>query len=338
MTEREHGRERSERETARLLELAGPREPLPEDDLEALRRHARSAWREGLSERDRPARRTGAWLGPLAAVLLLGLGVAAWWWLLRPGPVPPAGEVARVEWVAGEAGGVAGLPRTGTGVAAGATLFTASAGAPGDRLALRMEGGVEIRLDHSTAVVLDAPAAVELQRGAVYVDTGQGAAGTRHIEIRTPLGTAQDAGTRFAVRYVPRDEPHLRVRVRDGEVVVESGGRRATTTAGHQLVVRADGSLERRAAPAFGEGWEWVLEAAPSFEGRSVGDLLRWVARETGWELRFADPALASRVETATVHGSTARLRPDQAPFVVLPAAGLDADLRGGTLHVAAAD
>jgi hypothetical protein len=128
----------------------------------------------------------------------------------------------------------------------------------------------------------------------------------------------------------------LRVRVRDGLVAVEGGGRHVVAPAGQEFVLRRDGSLVRRSLAPWGTEWRWVLEAAPPFavEGSTVAELLAWVGRETGWRVRFEDPALAAEAGGIVLHGSLGDLAPDQVPFAVLPGAGLDAVLADGTLRV----
>lgn len=321
-----------EREVRRLLEASGPRESLPEEDLAQLRRQARESWRAEVV-RDVRRRRISprAAVLALAAALIAVAGIASWW-ALRTAP-PSIEPVGRVLWTTG--GGTADEPALhGRILPSGTALVTAPSGFPRSRLVLRLESGAEIRLDHSTSVVLASATALELEQGAVYVDTGEGEDGRGGIEVRTPLGTARDVGTRFVVRYTVEDGPVLLVRVREGEVALQAGDRYEETRAGTELVTWADGRLERRPAPRFGESWEWVLGAAPPFVGRSVGDLLRWVSRETGWVVRFADAELAARVDRVTLHGTTGDLAPDEAAFVVLPAAGLRGELRKGTLFV----
>jgi hypothetical protein len=128
----------------------------------------------------------------------------------------------------------------------------------------------------------------------------------------------------------------LLVRVRTGAVETSRGGRAYLTPAGQELLLRADGSAEQRAADPFGPDWRWVLEAGPRFEieGRRLGEFLDWVARETGWTLRFAEDASAVNASDIVLHGSFGDLPPDQAPFVVLPGARLDAVLEHGTLII----
>ncbi|MGD2114849.1 MAG: hypothetical protein PVG07_07345, partial [Acidobacteriota bacterium] len=99
-----------EREIRRLLEQAGPRPEIPGEDLEAITAAARTAWRDKVREmggsRDSravpelPPTRAPAtvrtWILPLAALLVVALGVAGWWTLR---PAAPAPEVARLELV-----------------------------------------------------------------------------------------------------------------------------------------------------------------------------------------------------------------------------------------------
>jgi hypothetical protein len=319
----------------RLLAEAGPRPPLDDEDVALLA----AATRQGLRERFPGARpsavvrptRTPAvpaaprsvprWL-PLAALLALALGVAAWWAVSQRVAAPPV--VARVEAVAGRlaVGEGGGRPlAAGAEVARGALLCTDR----GSHATLRLDGGSELRVAGASCLRAAAGDRVALVRGALYADTGGAAA----LTVDTPFGSVHDIGTRFAVRLL--DEA-VAVAVREGAVLV-AGEHRAG--AGEGLVVRR-GRVERRQVPAWGEEWAWVVEAAPGFEieGRTLAEFLAWTARETGWRVRWADPALAAEAGGILLHGDLGPLRPDEAPFAVLPGAGLDGRLEGGVLVV----
>jgi FecR-like protein len=344
----------------RLLETAGPQPEVPQEDLDAIAAAARTAWQEQVRRRaGAPARRRSVRMltAALAAALALALGLA--WWLARqsddgsPTPAAPAEIVARVEALAGpvqlEAAGQGPRPLTaGEPIPLGAALRSGgeegdegSARTPG-RAALRLSGGAAVRLDAGTRLRLLSPTVLELTRGALYVDTGleprmiAGPAPQAAIEIRTPAGTARDVGTRFAVRVVGRGREALLVRVRDGAVQAEHRGRSYLTLAGQELVLRRDGTAQRRAAAAYGPEWDWTLEASPEFaiEGRTLREFLDWVSRDTGWQIRFTDPGLKEEADQIVLHGSIGRLRADQAPLAVLPGAGLAGEVQDGTLVI----
>ena len=121
----------------------------------------------------------------------------------------------------------------------------------GGRATLRLANGVELRLDAGTEVRFPAAAAVALDRGGIFVDTGAAGA-ERRVEIRTSAGIARDVGTAFEVRMVA---DAMRVRVRDGLVNLESGG--AIHQAGRAVELIADQSgVARRPVALDGSGLE----------------------------------------------------------------------------------
>lgn len=325
-----------EREVRELLELAGPRPELPAGDLDAIVAAGRVAWRDAVGE---PAvvRRPGMTrITALAAAVVVALGIGWWWSATRSGELDGegggggAGEpVAQcvAAWDARE-------PLEGRTFVAGTAIETGDGTGPlPSRLALRLSSGIEVRLDADTRLRLASATEVELERGAVYVDTG--AASGTGLAVRTPFGVARDVGTRFQVRLGDHEAP-LRVRVRDGSVVVERGSETRLAAAGEAIVVRGDGVMERRRASGYGPAWNWVTATAPRFEleGRTLAQLLEWVSRETGWVVRYEDPGLAAAADDVVLHGSLGDLRPDQAPFAVLPGAGLEGEFDEGTLVV----
>ncbi len=320
-----------ETEVDRLLNAAGPRLPLADQDLEAIRAAARQAWRS--LHRPRRRRRVAALGLALAASLALALGVARWR-QVESAP-PPLGSVAALRGVATieTAHGVLAA-RRGSVVPAGAHLRTGADGGDG-YLAVRLSAGTLIRLDSASELRLAAASRLELSRGAVYVDTGSEGTSSEKIEVRTPLGVARDVGTRFSVRLAPQADL-LRVQVRGGRVAVERQRERQLADAGEVLTVHRDGRVERHPAPIYGPDWDWVLRAAPPFEvrGRSLRELLDWVSRETGWRIAFENPALAAAASGIELGGSIGDLGADQAVFAVLPGAGLRGELRDGVLLV----
>jgi hypothetical protein len=361
MDERRHRHEpagdddRFLRETEELLTAAGPRPEIPAEDLEAIVAAGREVWRAGVEERE-AARRSelgpvAGWAAGLAAVLAVALGLG-WWWIVAGGPGagdPAAGPgtvVARVvhAWEAPEG-------FEGREITAGSVVETGAAG--GDlprRLALRLgphsergsergtDSGTELRLDAATRVRLVSASEVELEAGAVYVDTGVREARGRRLAVRTPYGVARDVGTRFLVHVggVGSTGSPLSVRVRDGRVELERRGEVLDAEGGEEMVVRPDGSIVRREAPGHGPAWDWVVATAPAFEleGSTLAELLAWVSRETGWRVRWDDPGLRESAGDIVLHGTLNGLSPAQAPFAVLPGAGLEGKLDDGDLVV----
>jgi hypothetical protein len=355
MDERDH--ETEEESVRDLLEKAGPRPPIPQEDLDAISRAARSAWQAELRHRgagvaaETPLRRRPlrALVLGLAAALALAVGLAGWW-RLRSVPPPPA--VAWVEMVAGPiyleagGGGARGAARpvaAGAPIPRGAVLRSGDSAEGAGRAALRLAGGVSVRLDAATRLRLVSAGALELERGALYVDTGSAsgsASGAARagatIEVRTPLGTAQDVGTQFTVRLLGTAGSTLLVRVRDGAVRTEQSGQTFLTAAGQELILHRDGMAESHAAAPHGPEWQWVLATSARFaiEGRTLEEFLAWSSRETGWRIVFADEELARSARTIVLHGGIGDLRPDRAPFAVLPGAGLEGELADGRLLI----
>jgi ferric-dicitrate binding protein FerR (iron transport regulator) len=216
-------------------------------------------------------------------------------------------------------------------------------------LALRLAGGASVRLDAGTRVRLASAVRIELERGAVYVDSGAAAGGERspRVAVSTPAGVFEEIGTQFEVRIEadPGADPAAattRLRVRQGRVSLDRGpgpgaGRSPlVAAAGEELEIGGDGRVVRRPAPLHGPEWGWVLATAPmlDIEGITVREFLDWVARETGWRVELADPETAAIAEATELHGSFGRLTPAEAPGPVLASCGLGYRVEGGTLVV----
>ena len=311
-----------------LVRLAGARQAVPRERAVRVEAAVREAWMEATALRRR--RRLASWsaAAALAAALALALGLAFW------GPTgAPAPVVARVERVAGaaevdraqSAGGSGGGLAPGATVEAGRSLLTGGDG----RVALRLLDGPSLRLDVDTRLTLLAADRVLLSAGAVYVDSQGG----RPVTVETPWGAIEERGTQFEVRLA---DDAVRVRVREGAVALAREERSWEADAGAELVLTAGGSLTRGSVPFHGQPWQWVQEIAPSFEieGRTLGEFLAWVGRETGWQVRWREAGAAPRALGAVLHGSVESLPPEQALAAVLPTCGLAHRLDGGTVVV----
>lgn len=306
-------------EVGRLFDFAGRRPKAPADVLAETQATARLVWQEKVLTLARARRRRRLRRLAAAAVVLAGTGLYLWHRLSLP-----AGGRESVATVEASLGG--GLA-VGTVLEAGGEVATGAHG----RLALRLASGASVRLDVDTRLGLESATALALHRGTVYLDSGDAAPGSSP-EVRTPFGVARDVGTQFTVDL--RDGV-LRVRVREGEVELDVGGTAHRAPAGTALTVR-DGAVESQAVPGYGQPWSWVLRAAPPFDadGRSLREVLDWVARETGWRLSFADPGVEREAAEITVRGSLHGVPPDQALALVFPGTGLTYRVESGGLVV----
>jgi hypothetical protein len=203
------------------------------------------------------------------------------------------------------------------------------------RAGILLAGDVSLRLAERTEVLLESAARVRVLAGKIYIDTGASAARVHpRIEVVTPAGVAADYGTQFEVRYI---EGAFRVRVREGRVAIEpSEAASLGAMAGDDVTIRAS-AVERQRIAATDEEWQWAQSIAPKpdIEGRPVSFLLAWVARETGKEVRFAEPALVRKADTTILHGDIGDLAPLDALALMLATTDLEhAILDDGTILI----
>jgi len=320
---------------ARIAE-AGPRSPIPPEALAALHATARAALSAPGEDNARSAPSVGRWwrlAAAAAAFLAIGFG----WFTFRTLAPSRATPVAVVEAATGplevEIGkGYWREVRVGERLSKDARLRTGQ----GSRASLRLTEGPTVRVDAESQVWFLSAAVVGLERGGIYADTGLGLPSGPALEVKTPLCTVRHLGTQFEVRWIEAAPSALRVRVREGSVEVEGEGRTERATAGEELSVLRGGGVARTRIAGYGSDWNWVMDAAGQLEieGRTLGELLDRVRRETGWQVRFADPALEASARRIVLHGGVGALRPDQAAFAILAGAGFAGDLKQGVLVV----
>lgn len=310
----------------RLLEEAGRREEIPEEDLEVIMAASREAWRGRIRSRRPQFVRL---LAVAAAFVIIVLGGLLF---VRHGStVTDSPTVAICARVTGDVQ-VSGIdPERPLRVEASVREGEQIEVREGD-VSLLVGGRTSLRLSAGTRVTLESLSKVALSSGTAYVDTGDSGPS---LEIATPFGSAKDIGTRFLVR-IDVDAGTMDVAVRDGEVIVTRGERQRSVTRGKGLTVWDDGASAERDVSPWADEWSWVVKAGPPFviEGRTLATYLEWVERETGLEIRFEDAAAAVVARETTLHGSTGELPPGEAVLLVLPGAGLEGEIVDGELRV----
>jgi ferric-dicitrate binding protein FerR (iron transport regulator) len=324
MTTRDsNGASNAEAEVERLVQLGGPRR-VP-DPAARTRAHdaVRDAWRETVDARVRQ-RRIVRIAGGLAAAAAVIIVVA----LTRGRGPSPAVEVARVV-----IGAVTATSRDGSGrrdarpgdaVMSGETIATG----PQGLAALSVSGGGELRMNSATTLRLAAVRQFDLGAGQVYLDSGGAAA----LAVETPAGVVRDIGTRFEIKV---EGTRVRVRVRDGAVRLQTDGLEVDAGPGTQLVASPGARPDLSAVPTYGAEWSWVARAAPfAIEGATLDDFIRWIEREDGRRVVFADPDLRKSAGAARLHGSVAGLTAEDALGIILPASGLTYEISGNQIVV----
>jgi ferric-dicitrate binding protein FerR (iron transport regulator) len=282
------------------------------------------AWRARI---DRPHRSRWRWLlllGPplaTAAVLLLVLGKAS-----DEEPVVPAAQVAR--FVRGQAtsdaDGRVGFA-VGESLAANSVVRTGI----GDLAVISLATGAEVRLNTGTVVRLAAEGRLQVETGQVYIDTGRRTGSV--VSVDTPVGTVRDIGTRFDVR-VAGDT--LRVRVREGTVRLDTGGKPIEAGAGWQILVQ-NGSASVTPSATHGADWAWTMRASPfTIEGATLEAFLNWIEIEGGLRIVFAPPSLRNEAARTVLHGSVEGMTIDEALTTVLPASGMSHTTSGDRIIV----
>jgi ferric-dicitrate binding protein FerR (iron transport regulator) len=223
------------------------------------------------------------------------------------------------------AGGRTAVAVAGQTIAAGSNVRTNGE----SRATVTLVDGGELRIDANTVATLVDARTIQLDRGAIYLDSGASTPGS--FTVRTASGIVRDIGTRFEVR-AGRD---LRIRVRDGAVQLERAGRIDRAPKGTELVAAAGGTVATRPFDPFAADWAWTTAAAPPFvvENGTLEAFLQWAAREGGWTIEWSE-ALRQRARTTILHGAIDGMTPAEALDSILPTCGLSPEFVNGRLRL----
>ncbi|MCH9647915.1 MAG: FecR family protein [Deltaproteobacteria bacterium] len=342
----------NEKAVSSLLQKAGHRPDLPEEDLLQIKQAAKAEWRRHLSQKKGASEvhrdsYKWAWSLAAAAMILLALGIG-WRWSL-PSDFPSSSAVAQVQFVQGAASlflpGADPEPRSlplanDSKIPPGSILeIPATEDSGGGLVALKLTSGASLRLAAGSRLRAQGPSKVALERGLLYFDEDPTFHDGLALEVETPYGTVRHIGTQFEVKLSeqPGDqEANLRLRVREGLVEVDFQGTSHRAEKGIELAVFADGSTLRQEILSYGPHWQWIQNSAPvmEIEGTTAFDYLRWVARETGLELIFTSSDLKTSAGTTILHGSIQGLQPQQSLAVVLPGCDLQHHITDGRLEI----
>jgi hypothetical protein len=313
-----------------LIRSAGRRAEPPGDAYRQVLAAATAAFHAQAARR---LQRRWALGAGIAASLVLAAALLAHWLA----PVANGGALATVARTAGGVEQLAGeawqpLEAGRASLGTGRRLRTRADG----RVALALAGGESLRLAGNTEIMLDAPGRIYVARGTVYVDSGDARAAAR-IEVVTPAGTARDLGTQFELLVAGAA---LRLRVREGTVAIDRGGRSLTGAAGDQLAIDALGEVVRDVVAPDSSVWQWAEAIAPTpdMDGKPAAALISWVARETGRRLRYESPAVQERAASVILHGNIRNLPPLAALEAMLATTDLEYVLEGDTMEIRSRD
>ena len=110
----------------------------------------------------------------------------------------------------------------------------------GSRISFVLANDVSVRLDELTEIELESGSRIRLMAGTVYVDSGRNRFTIQPIQIVTQQGTASDIGTQFELRYI---DDVLRLRVREGRVLLQREAKQISSTQGDQLSIDPSGQV-----------------------------------------------------------------------------------------------
>jgi ferric-dicitrate binding protein FerR (iron transport regulator) len=334
--EDEHG----EAMVGRLIATAGPGKTASAQARERIYEAVRASWLEAV-ESERPEAHASAAASPAKRIWMYGLAAAAATVAVTvllleqaPSPVDEHARLASVAAVAGTAelihADAASPPEPITAastIESGDRLRTSAGG----RVALELADGLDLRINVGSEIVFAAADRVLLAAGTVYVDSGA-IPGANSLRLETSLGSVTHVGTQYEVRF---DGQSLRLRVREGAVVFSGSDGDATGQAGEQIDVGTDGRTARSAIAPDDDEWAWAAELStlPAADSYVLGDVLEWIARESGLKLEYPSQETELRLANTKIVGLAGQ-NPQNALDIVGRTTSVRYEIRDGRLIV----
>jgi ferric-dicitrate binding protein FerR (iron transport regulator) len=198
---------------------------------------------------------------------------------------------------------------------------------------ISLSGGGTLRVAADTVLEITGGAQARLRSGQVYVDLPPGLRSQHPFRILTREGTVEHMGTGFEVL---ENEQIMRLRVREGRVLLHRDNERIVADAGTELTARPGSLVSRREIDTYGRDWLWVAALAPDYEieGRPLLGFLEWASRELGRPLKFSDSHARAVAERTILHGSVRGREPLDALSSVLATTSLSYEIRGDTIWI----
>jgi ferric-dicitrate binding protein FerR (iron transport regulator) len=198
---------------------------------------------------------------------------------------------------------------------------------------ISLSGGGTLRVAADTVLEITGAAQARLRRGQVYVDLPPGASAEQPFRIVTREGTIEHVGTAFEVL---ENDWIMRVRVREGRVLLHRDTEHIVANAGTELTAMPGTAVSRREIETYGRDWLWVAALAPDYEieGRPLLGFLEWASRELGRPLKFSDSHAHDVAQRTILHGSVRGREPLDALASVLATTSLTYEIRGDTIWI----
>jgi len=302
-------------------------EPLNPDAMARIRAATAKEWQQTSGSGSR-ASRLALWGSVAAAAALLAFLVV--WYIAPPADSTNFGLIARLDvgttdvrfqFVRQRALQVGDPVRTGDKLTAHGPVL------------ISLSGGGSLRIAADTVLEITGEAQARLRHGQLYVDLPPGSSSKHPFQILTREGTIEHVGTGFEVL---ENERIVRLRVREGRVLLLRDTEHIVADAGTELTAQPGSQVSRREIDTYGRDWLWVAALAPDYEieGRPLLGFLEWASRELGRPLKFTDSRARAVAEHTILHGSVRGREPLDALSSVLATTSLTYEIRGDTIWI----
>ncbi len=180
-------------------------------------------------------------------------------------------------------------------------------------------GELKLRLAAGTELTWNGNSEIQLTKGQLYVD----ADGDSTLTVHTRYGSVADIGTQFLVTLL---ESELQASVREGTIIVESGGSQHTATPREQkaaVIVLNENSVHQHFESKSNSRWEWVHNTPTVYNSQRVEELLSLISHDLGKRVEFASKGVEASVATMRINGELNPAKPRETLEIITRSSNL---------------
>jgi len=204
---------------------------------------------------------------------------------------------------------------------------------PDAAIAIGWSTAGSLRMGAASELMLVSNDRVKLPFGQLYYDSRSfNSQEASPIEVETGFGLVRHVGTQFLANV---DNFGTRISVREGQVTFENAIENVVIESGKSAYINKALSATISSIDPSDDSWTWPAKIAPNWDvdGRSTLEIIEWLARETGREIKFKDELARQFAASDRIRG-IGEIGPLRAMSIIPIATELEFDVSDSSIQI----